>query len=238
MQEGTADGNHRSITRWERLRNLCPDLPSRLLLELIRSINPERVAELGEIFLVPSLESFVARELSTLLEGADYNQRQFAIMAVLLVREPEPVIALDLAYALGIPIGTVRGCLSELEKAGAVSHQHSHRHRRRTYVTLTDCGRMKIARGLVIFLAALESIAGNLPQSTRIVLAHLYGVMRANASRHLLRASKISSAPQVGQTSARATAGAGSVGANPKASDTPPSHLGLTRDRPGRSAAG
>lgn len=188
MQDGISDHDTRAFSRSEQLNDLSRDLASRVLIELIRSVSPERTSEIAEVLLFPGLELSLTREVFSIVESGDHNPREFAIMVVLFAREPDPVAPSDLAYALGISIGVLRTQLRPLEQAGAVIHHHDPRRRRRTYVTLTHLGRIHISRTLVLFLADLEHVGRNLPPTAFMLLSHLCGVVRANASRHLSNA--------------------------------------------------
>lgn len=185
MQDGASGSDSRANARSERPNDHTHALPSRILIELIRSVNPERASEIAEVLLFPGLAVSLSREVHAFIESGKHNPREFATMLVLFAREPSPVAPSNLAYALGLSIGVVRAQLCALEESGSVTHHRDPRRRRRTYVTLSHRGRVQIASTLVQLVGALEDLGRQLPPTAHMLLSHLCCAVRANASRHL-----------------------------------------------------
>lgn len=186
MLDGAARLDNTTLVRSERLRGFCRDLPTRMLLQLIESFGGEHATEIAEILLLPDLNGSLTFPLSSLVRLSHDDARHFAILAVLLAREPERVAPANMAYALGMPRGTLRSDLQSLERAGLVSRHRERRRRNQTRYMLTSEGRSSISRALVVFLSVLESYSHKLPATSLLVMKRLCDTVRNTACRHLL----------------------------------------------------
>jgi DNA-binding MarR family transcriptional regulator len=106
------------------------------------------IFDTADLARIARLAACMERERAAISAAADLKAGQFQVLAELRSRDPWPMTATDLAYAIVITSGGLTPVLDQLEGRGLVTRQIDPEDRRARRIAITEKGRSLIARAL------------------------------------------------------------------------------------------